>query len=71
MAFPFFDIVGKTHISDPGRLHIGTKGATKHAHGEHAHRHHHSGRKQLLHRVSAPFLISGAIISARSENVNG
>lgn len=51
MAFPFFDIVGKTHISDPGRLHIGTKGATKHAHGEHAHRHHHidNGKNIIVH----------------------
>ena len=46
-------------------------GTRKHAHAAHAHGHHHSGRKQLFHRVSAPFLISGAIIYSGSENVNG
>ena len=57
MAFPFFDIVGKTHISDPGKLHIGTKGATKHAHGEHAHRHHHidNGKNIIVHGTSPNF----------------
>ena len=46
-------------------------GTRKHAHAAHAHGHHHSGRKQLFHRVSAPFLIYGAIIYSGSENVNG